>query len=1261
MKHVLVSIFTLWASFCVTNAQSSLSTSLPMFRTADPLNGQTIQELSDFIPTNADYTLDISAKAGVPVEIRFGRLSYVPVTDGRVRFVQQGGQVYVFENNTYVTTLTPVYTYQEQGEQLLRNPSFEQVTEQLGEGRWKAADWETWNGGTPTWGGDVYYVNVRENADFRSDGTKSIILHSYSRWLSQQLGESSLQPHTAYLLTYDYWTSNGSDNGGITYRLQLGNGVGNNNIMDVEGHTTERDRHDKCSFSTIFQTPFTLPDDLYFSFFRSESKVDWLDNLKLVRIQPESAGISGTENAVYTTGAFAPANMNLPEGTYIDYTGQLVNPSFDNGTMTDNAPQGWTLDAPVTQSKISTVGKGNGTIDDQQNHWQLWQSNGALSGQAHQTVEGLPNGKYRISVQTVCTDFTGNISLYANYGKTDVRPNSAQTCQVTGIVVDGHLDFGFNFATTSGMTIDFDSFTLHYLGMDTDGYREVLTIKIKEARDILNHPEEGFDTTALNNAITAAEALTEEAPAEEIIAAIADIEHAVEDYQQYADEKKAERERIARYDALITEARNELATEQYPGYDAFLQAIADADAVDRTGDLTAAADALNAARETYYNSQYTLAPVQQTVSYVDCTLNESEKYVLRIDGKPFYATEIQVRPDKLRGYEGWNEEEVEAVFKRAADDGFSTLSVPVYWSEVEPEKNHFDWRMLDKYLNWCKKYNLKMELLWFSWSSGGRIQYLWNYNGRQQLRTPDYVCSLDGKSEFNMLRTNWEYSLDWRDTPLRDRETFVLGRIMEHVALWDTNNNRPHTLIGVQLGNEACTHGANTATDEEIISWYHHVGAAVKQSKYVVWTRLNCISWMTSGRTRANEKLRNEGGTNIDFVGIDIYGTNASKVKGDMDGQLGTQGKNYRMIMEIDAKDANSPIYQLAALAGDKAFDYYNMGHVDGNGLYGNNGHTLAERGHIRLVRQRNKIINADVQDIALKSHGKGLYVYNHAGNSTAAETGILGISFTPDNAQSQAISIERSSNEIVLMTTAGGRFTYPTSLNIQKTERGYFDNGNRWIKEGDITFSSTAVTLPEATCARLIRGNISDENEWLRNGEFETDLNHWYKTFEAHTYKVSTQAKGDGSVIKGGEGHMQLWNDRSISGRIYQDITLPDGTYTLRAGIYAEFKGNVELYANQERTPVISGQNAWYEVTATVTDGHLQVGLNLQTDGTTDIELDHITLTENTGNGISRLPETKSHVLDIYDLNGRKVPAISRMQKGIYIINRKKVIQPIN
>lgn len=538
----------------------------------------------------------------------------------------------------------------------------------------------------------------------------------------------------------------------------------------------------------------------------------------------------------------------------------------------------------------------------------------------------------------------------------------------------------------------------------------------------------------------------------------------------------AQGDNLTLFQAALQGAKTERATEAYPDSIAFDAAI------DRAENFFTKLQAnpglrinlelntIYAAREAYYNSQFKTAPVQQTVSEVDLSLEGSEKYVLRVDGKPYYPIEIQVRPDKMRGYCGWSEDEVEATFRQAAEDGFKTLSIPVYWSEVEPEKNHFDWHMLDKYMGWCQKYGMKMEMLWFSWSSGGRIQYLWNFNGRQQLRTPDYVCSLEGTSEYNMLRKEWEYSLDWRDKRLWTRENFVLGKVMEHIALWDANHGNEHIVIGVQLGNEARGHGANTATSAEIINYYHNVGAAVKDSKYVTWTRLNCVSYETSGRTSANEALRNGGGTNIDYVGIDVYGTNAGSVKGDINGQLGTNGKNYRMIMEIDAKDANSPFYQMAALAGNKAFDYYNLGPVDGNGLYDANwdGHCLIQRAHIDYVRQRNRILSYANQDIALYKQGGGLYVYNYAASSTNTETGLNGISFTPNDKTTQAIAVRHGADEIALLSTDRGSFTLPAAYSDYKAQVGHFDENNQWVAERNLTIRNKKVQMPRNTCVLL-------------------------------------------------------------------------------------------------------------------------------------------------------------------------------------------------
>lgn len=421
----------------------------------------------------------------------------------------------------------------------------------------------------------------------------------------------------------------------------------------------------------------------------------------------------------YASEARASQVAALNESSATDMTSSIVNPDFTDGTMKNGAPAGWTLTATVTQSKISTAAKSDGFIAASQNHWQLWHDGSALTGRAYQNISNMPNGRYTVSADIVTTNFGGSISLYVNDGKTAVSSASAKRYSATGIVVDGTLEIGLSFATTGGLTIDYDSFTLEYQGEDAQGYRDVLSQRISAARQTLSGIDDGYDTTAISKALTDAEALTEEAASDDVIAAIAAINQAVDDYQNYLAVREAELKRVNQFAALVEAAKSERQSELYPDSAAMDKAIAKAEnflarlQADPSLPIDAASDSLGQARENYYNSQYPIEAESQTVSRVDLSLSGSEKYVLRVDDRPYYPVEIQVRPDKMRGYIGWSEAEIEATFKRAADDGFATLSVPVYWKEVEPEKNHFDWHILDRYLSWCKKYGVKMEFCGF--------------------------------------------------------------------------------------------------------------------------------------------------------------------------------------------------------------------------------------------------------------------------------------------------------------------------------------------------------------------------------------------------------------------------------------------------------------------------------------------------------------------------------------------------------------------
>ena len=482
-----------------------------------------------------------------------------------------------------------------------------------------------------------------------------------------------------------------------------------------------------------------------------------------------------------------------------------------------------------------------------------------------------------------------------------------------------------------------------------------------------------------------------------------------------------------------------------------------------------------------------------TVSSVSTSLANAQKYYLVVDGKPAYQTSVQIRLDKLRYYWNFDAAARDAVVARAAADGFNTIVVPIHWYEVEPAKDTFSWTILDEYMALASKYNLKLEILWMGQNSGGHVQWLGDPAVNPiHLRVPDYVLyspspsSTATTSDYGVRRDMSPYTLDLADNNLKAREKYVVSQLMNHVATWDAGSNGgKHTLVGIQIDNEVRGYNGIEFPVSQIISYMSDVAAAVKESPYVIWTRMNCVRNDTNSRIAQNEAQRTGAGTNIDFVGTDLYGISAATVQGD----LPYQGANYRMIMESGAEVSTAAIFQLAALSGNNGYRHYDMLGPDGHGLYDRSGATgfVQHGAYVNDVRTINKLINSDIQDIALKSQGYGLFVHNWAGNSTAATTGVEGIAYTPASTTSQGISISRSNTEIVLMSTKGGTFTYPSTLGINGASQGYFDSNNAWVNQGTVAYTSTSITLAAGQTVRLTRPNTGAVAGVRRQAEFAT------------------------------------------------------------------------------------------------------------------------------------------------------------------------------
>ena len=1183
---------------------------LPYMPLKDNFGGSVVN-LSTFVPSPGNFTLDVMGSANTPISINYAGINYTPTTTGKIRFVRNQDQVYVFENGRFklLTAVTPNPQYTVVGSNLIQNGSFETATLFSGStNRWQASLWETWDGGSSTWGSETGDTSVREDSNYRSQGTKSIIMHSRTRHLMQKLPEGALQSNSYYLLTYNYWTSAGTGNGGTTYKINLGTNRLFTDIKTFTAHTTDETGTTQRSFSLIFQAPANVGSSVWFDFYRELSRVDWLDNIQLVRIVPNNSGITGATSALYLQGAiFAPENLALSGEEFMNMNSHIVNQDFND------ALNSWNV---VTGSKISTSEKAGGLIPGTQNHAQIYVGEG-VSGRFFQSISNLPNGKYVLKA-AVSPYFSGTVNLFANTSNTAITSGVSKYYETTGIVFNGKLEIGLALQTTASTTVDFDNFSLKYLGIDVDAYLQVLADKKQLALADVSRIQNSSDLPGYNNLSQYNSALNNannlpNNDANTLVSAITQLDLAMNEYHlilaayeplktviadftaelnasSYPDKSvfttaiatakavydsttdqranlastivnlEAKRKIIKDYKRLsveISTATLMLNNNNYSGKSAFESAIAIAQSVylQPVGeDLNSVIMALQDAETAYYNSQFTSAAVQETVSWVDTDLNGEEKFVLRVDGKPWYMTAIQVRLDKLKGYitPSFNAAAREAVIQKCAQDGFNTVQIPIMWSEVEPSKDKFDWTIIDEYMGYCKKYGLKLEILWYSWSSGGRIQYL--STNDNTLRTPDYVCSKDGTSEFTIRNTTNPWTLDWYDDNLLNRETYVLSKVFEHIAVWDANNQHSHTVIGVQLGNEP--HGWDqTVSDSRIIDYYSKVGSAVKNSKYVVWTRLNNISWENTARVDANEAKRNNGGTNIDFVGIDIYGTDASNMKNN-DYHLSV-GKNYPMVMESDAKVSGAPIYQMAAFAGNKAYSHYNYAIVDGNSLYSGDVNGLIERAHTNDVRLLNKTINLDIADLAVKKNGASLYVYNYNGKSTAVETGLESIGFTPSVITSHGIAVRRSESKLVIMSTKGGTFTYPATLKVIGASKGYFNKDNQWVNQGNLTLSGNSIVL-EPTSAVLL------DTEATSNGiSYKSVINR----NSGKVLEVKDASLIDGAVI-------QQWNYTGDNRQQWQLSDNGNGFFNL----IAKHSGKVIRSVNDKAVQWVYDSTFWTE-----------------------------------------------------------------------------------
>lgn len=143
--------------------------------------------------------------------------------------------------------------------------------------------------------------------------------------------------------------------------------------------------------------------------------------------------------------------------------------------------------------------------------------------------------------------------------------------------------------------------------------------------------------------------------------------------------------------------------------------------------------------------------------------------------------------------------EMEDYFAIAKETGMNTMEIAIMWSEIETSYDVYDFSHVETYLNYAKKYDLKLNLEWYGSLVDGEFH---------SVNVPSYV-SMD-TAKYPVIADMFDFAnygrckiLKWDHPLLLDRESKALYSMMNYIGEWNAKNNRYDPVISVQIGQGA--------------------------------------------------------------------------------------------------------------------------------------------------------------------------------------------------------------------------------------------------------------------------------------------------------------------------------------------------------------------------------------------------------------------------------------------------------------------------
>ena len=175
---------------------------------------------------------------------------------------------------------------------------------------------------------------------------------------------------------------------------------------------------------------------------------------------------------------------NVTPENPIDMTRYIQNPGFEDGI------DGWVNGGVGTFEHYDTVSKGwadvvDGTSFTGQCYLNLWNGDAFAGPMASQTITGLPNGVYEVTIAAFADAeggyvFAGDVKTAVNSGKIG-DTQYGQDYTMTTLVTDGTLQLGYYGETTGAFWAAMDNVRLLYFGAGEDAYAAWVQKSIEQA------------------------------------------------------------------------------------------------------------------------------------------------------------------------------------------------------------------------------------------------------------------------------------------------------------------------------------------------------------------------------------------------------------------------------------------------------------------------------------------------------------------------------------------------------------------------------------------------------------------------------------------------------------------------------------------------------------------------------------------------------------------------------------------------------------